>query len=96
MTNEVQDPNGTDHMSDTPMDSPEKLEKGKGKIAAMEQDPMEDSEEDSEEDEAVSSTNRSLIERSLTIAYRVKLRVRQHQVHWRVDRTLTDISLRRR
>ena len=56
MTNEVQDPNSVDQMSDTPMESPEKLEKGKGKVAAMEQDPMEDSEDESEEDEAVSLT----------------------------------------
>lgn len=54
MTNEVQDANGTDTMSDTPMESPEKLEKGKGKSATFEEDPMEESEEDSEDDEAVS------------------------------------------
>ena len=66
MNNSVHDPNSADQMSDTPMDSPEKLEKGKGKTAAMEQDPMEDTEDDSEGDEAVSFNNRSINERSLT------------------------------
>ena len=49
----MQDSSATNQMStDTPMDSPEKLEKGKGKMAA-EQDPMEDDEDESEEDEEV-------------------------------------------
>ena len=54
MSNEVQDPNSTEQMSDTPMESPEKLDKGKGKSATMQQDPMEEDEDESEEDEEVS------------------------------------------
>ena len=50
MSNEVTDTTA-DQMSDTPMDSPAKLEKGKGKMPLTEQDPMGDddsSEEDTE------------------------------------------------
>lgn len=50
MSNEITDPTTADQMSDTPMDTPEK---GKGKMAAMEQDPMDDDEDESEEDEEV-------------------------------------------
>ena len=53
MNSGVQDPNTTEQMSDIPMESPEKLEKGKGKSMATEQDPMEDDEDESEEDEEV-------------------------------------------
>lgn len=60
MSNEVTDPTTADQMSDTPMDSPEKLGKGKGKMAAMEQDPMDDDEDESEEDEEVYRTRATL------------------------------------
>ena len=56
MSNSAQDPSATEatKAADTPMDTPEKLEKGKGKAAA-EQDPMdEDDEDDEEEEEEVS------------------------------------------
>lgn len=42
------------------MESPEKLDKGKGKAAAMEQDPMDDEEDESEEDEEVCTTHLTL------------------------------------
>ena len=59
MSNEVTDPTA-DHMSDTPMESPEKLDKGKGKAAPMEEDLMEDDEDESEEDEEVCATTRTV------------------------------------
>lgn len=59
MSNEVTEPTA-DQMSDTPMESPEKLDKGKGKAAAMEQDPMDDDEDESEEDEEVCATHSTL------------------------------------
>ena len=62
MNNGVQDPNTADQMSDTPMDSPEKLEKGKGKMAAPAQDPMDDDEDESEEDEEVREPSQTDIE----------------------------------
>ncbi|KAK3719685.1 Histone H2A.Z-specific chaperone CHZ1 [Vermiconidia calcicola] len=50
-SNGIQEPNSTEQMSmDTPMDSPEKLEKGKGKVAAMTEDPMDDDDDESAED----------------------------------------------
>ena len=55
MSNEVTDPTG-DQMSDTPMESPEKLDKGKGKAAVTAEDAMDDDEDESEEDEEVCAT----------------------------------------
>ena len=52
MNNGVQDPNA--EQSDVPMQSPEKLEKGKNKMP-VEQDAMDDDEDESEEDEEVGS-----------------------------------------
>ena len=55
MSNEVQNPDTADQMSDTPMESPEK---GKGKIPIVAHHPMEhdamDDDDSSEEDEEVS------------------------------------------
>lgn len=54
MSNSVQDPSATEaaKTADTPMNTQEKLEKGKGKAA--EQDPMdEDDDDDDEEEEEV-------------------------------------------
>lgn len=57
MSNEVTDPSTADNMSDVAMDSPAQPDKGKGKAAAMEQDPMEDEEGSSEEDEEVCTSH---------------------------------------
>lgn len=56
MADGVQEQNVTEQTSttDTSMETPEKLDKGKGKMAA-EQDVMDEDEDESEEDEEVSS-----------------------------------------
>ena len=51
MSNEVTDTTTADQMSDTPMDSPEKLEKGKGKMPILAAHDGMDDEEDSSEDD---------------------------------------------
>lgn len=67
MSNEVTDTTTADQMSDTPMESPEKLEKGKGKMPVTAHDGMDDDEDSSEEDTEVHQACEELIESKLTM-----------------------------
>jgi hypothetical protein len=75
MSNGVTDQTA-DNMSDVAMESPEKLDKGKGKAAAMEQDPMDDEEGSSEEDEEVNHPQTKSTVQKLTVCRpRTKVKV---------------------
>ena len=71
MSNEVTDPTA-DQMSDTPMESPEKLDKGKGKQILAEQDPMEDDDETSDSEEEVHILHHNLHQPQTNIESRLR------------------------
>jgi hypothetical protein len=76
MANGVEEQNVTEQTStnDTPMESAEKLDKGKGKMAA-EQDVMEEDDDESEEDEEVSFLSFAEVGLTLTMFHRLRAMV---------------------